>query len=134
MAEKLIIIDGVTVGRGTGVKIEDNTNVSSEDTFDGPVLSGMAKTSYSVEISKIIAPDVESYMELRDILKSMKTDKKEVTIKETVRGNDGTTYTISQIFLRCLVESYSKELNVDSLTSETVKFSAEDLDESAERN
>lgn len=134
MADKLIIIDGVTVGRGTSIKIEDNTNLSTEDTFDGPVSNGMAKTSFSVEIQKLIAPNVEAYLELRSILKDMKVNKKEVTIKERVRGNDGTTYTITQIFLRCLVDSYSKELSVDSLTTETVKFTAEDLDEDARRD
>lgn len=134
MADKLVIIDGVTVGRGTSVKIEDNVNLSTEDTFDGPVTSGVGKTSYSVEISKLIAPNVESYLEFRNIVNDMKVNKKEVTIKERVRGNDGTTYTITQIFLRCLVDSYSKELNVDSLTTETVKFTAEDLDEDARRD
>lgn len=134
MADKIIIIDGVTVGRGTSVKIEDNTSLSTEDTFDGPVVSGMAKTSYSVEIEKLIAPNVESYLELRNILKDMKVNKKEITIKETVRANDGTTYTITQIFLRCLIDSYSKDLSVDSLTTETIKFTAEDLDEDARRD
>lgn len=134
MADKIIIIDGVTVGRGTSVKIEDNTSLSTEDTFDGPVVSGMAKTSYSVEIEKLIAPNVESYLELRNILKDMKVNKKEITVKETVRANDGTTYTITQIFLRCLIDSYSKELSVDSLTTETIKFTAEDLDEDARRD
>ena len=81
MADKIIIIDGVTVGRGTSVKIGDNTSLSTEDTFDGPVVSGMAKTSYSVEISKLIAPNVESYLELRNILKDMKVNKKEITVK-----------------------------------------------------
>lgn len=134
MADKIIIIDGVTVGRGTSVKIEDNTSLSTEDTFDGPVVSGMAKTSYSVEIEKLIAPNVESYLELRNILKDMKANKKEITVKETVRANDGTTYTITQIFLRCLIDSYSKDLSVDSLTTETIKFTAEDLDEDARRD
>lgn len=134
MADKIIIIDGVTVGRGTSVKIEDNTSLSTEDTFDGPIVSGMAKTSYSVEIEKLIAPNVESYLELRNILKDMKANKKEITVKETVRGNDGTTYTITQIFLRCLIDSYSKDLSVDSLTTETIKFTAEDLDEDARRD
>ena len=134
MADKIIIIDGVTVGRGNSVKIEDNTSLSTEDTFDGPVVSGMAKTSYSVEIQKLIAPNVESYLELRNILNDMKVNKKEITIKETVRRNDGTTYTITQIFLRCLVDSYSKELSVDSLTTESMKFTAEDLDEDARRD
>ena len=134
MADKTIIIDGITVGRGTSVKIEDNTSLNTEDTFDGPVVSGMAKTSYSVEISKLIAPDVESYLQLRNTLNSMKVNKKEITIKETVRGNDGTTYTIKQIFLRCLVDSYSKELHVDSLTTESIKFTAEDVDEEAMRD
>ena len=134
MADKTIIIDGITVGRGKSVKIDDNTNISTEDTFDGPVLSGLAKTSYSVEISKLIAPDVESYLELRNIIKDMKVNKKEDTIKETVRDNNGSTYTIKQIFLRCLVDSYSKELNVDSLTTETIKFTAEDVDETASRD
>lgn len=131
--DKIIIIDEMTVGRGTSVKIEDNTNLSTEDTFDGPVSNGMEKTSYSVEIGKLIAANVEDYMQLRHILKDMKVNKKSVTIKERVRTDNG-TYTIKQDFKNCLVDSYSKELSVDSLTTETIKFTAEDMEEDATRD
>lgn len=134
MADRLVIIDGATVGRCTNVKITDNINMSTTDTFDGVVSNGQAKTSYEVEIQKLVAPNVESYLELRNIIQDMKTNKKEVTIKETVRGNDDTTYTISQIYLRCLTSDYSKELDVGSLTTETLKVTAEDMVESAKRD
>lgn len=134
MADKTIIINGVTFGRGTGVKIDENAEVSTEKTFDGPVNFGIDKTEYTVSVDKLIAPDVETYLAMRNVLKDMRTNKGEVTIKEIVREKGGTSYTVKEIFLGCLVSSYSKEINVDSLTTESIEFTAEDLDEEITRN
>lgn len=134
MADKTIIINGVTFGRGTGVKIDENAEVSTEKTFDGPVNFGIDKTEYTVSVDKLIAPDVETYLAMRNVLKDMRTNKGEVTIKEIVREKGGTSYTVKEIFLGCLVSKYSKELKVDSLTTESIEFTAEDLDEEITRN
>ena len=134
MADKTIIINGVTFGRGTGVKIDENAEVSTEKTFDGPVNFGIDKTEYTVSVDKLIAPDVETYLAMRNVLKDMRTNKGEVTIKEVVREKGGTSYTVKEIFLGCLVSKYSKEINVDSLTTESIEFTAEDLDEEITRN
>ena len=134
MADKTIIINGVTFGRGTGVKIDENAEVSTEKTFDGPVNFGIDKTEYTVSVDKLIAPDVETYLAMRNVLKDMRTNKGEVTIKEIVREKHGTSYTVKEIFLGCLVSKYSKEINVDSLTTESIEFTAEDLDEEITRN
>lgn len=134
MADKTIIINGVTFGRGTGVSIDENAEVSTEKTFDGPVSFGMAKTEYTVGIDKLIAPDVETYLAMRNVLKDMRVNKGEVTIKEVVREKGGTAYTVKEIFLGCLVSKYSKDLSVDSLTTESIEFTAEDLDEEITRN
>lgn len=134
MADKTIIINGVTFGRGTGVKIDENAEVSTEKTFDGPVNFGIDKTEYTVSVDKLIAPDVETYLAMRNVLKDMRTNKGEVTIKEIIREKGGTSYTVKEIFLGCLVSKYSKEINVDSLTTESIEFTAEDLDEEITRN
>ena len=134
MADKTIIINGVTFGRGTGVKIDENAEVSTEKTFDGPVNFGIDKTEYTVSVDKLIAPDVETYLAMRNVLKDMRTNKGEVTIKEIVREKGGTSYTVKEIFLGFLVSKYSKEINVDSLTTESIEFTAEDLDEEITRN
>ena len=134
MADKTIIINGVTFGRGTGVKIDENAEVSTEKTFDGPVNFGIDKTEYTVSVDKLIAPDGETYLAMRNVLKDMRTNKGEVTIKEIVREKGGTSYTVKEIFLGCLVSKYSKEINVDSLTTESIEFTAEDLDEEITRN
>ena len=134
MADKTIIINGVTFGRGTGVSIDENAEVSTEKTFDGPVSFGIDKTEYTVSIDKLIAPDVETYLAMRNVLKDMKSNKGEVTIKEVVREKGGTSYTVKEIFLGCLVSKYSKDISVDSLTTESIEFTAEDLDEEITRN
>ena len=134
MADKTIIINGVTFGRGTGVSIDDNAEVNTENTFDGPVSFGNDKTPYTISIDKLIAPDVESYLAGRQVLKDMKVNKGEVTIKEIVREKGGTAYTVKEIFLGCLVSKYSKDLSVDSLTTESIEFTAEDMDEEITRN
>lgn len=134
MADKTIIINGVTFGRGTGVSIDENAEVSTENTFDGPVNFGIEKTQYTVSVDKLIAPDVETYLAMRNVLKDMKVNKGEVTIKEVVREKGGTSYTVKEIFLGCLVSKYSKEISVDSLTTESIEFTAEQLDEEIRRN
>lgn len=134
MADKTIIINGVTFGRGTGVEIDENPEVSTEKTFDGPVSSGVEKTPYTISIDKLIAPDLETYLACRNAIKDMEVNKGEVTIKEVVREKGGTTYTIKEIFLGCLVSSYSKTLSVEKLTTEKIKFVAEDVDEEITRN
>ena len=121
MADKTIIINGVTFGRGTGVSIDDNAEVNTENTFDGPVSFGNDKTPYTISIDKLIAPDVESYLAGRQVLK-------------IVREKGGTAYTVKEIFLGCLVSKYSKDLSVDSLTTESIEFTAEDCDEEITRN
>lgn len=132
MADKEIIINNIKFGRGTGVSIDENLEVSTEKTFDGPVVFGLAGTEYTVKIDKLIAPDYASYKAMRDELNKMKTNKGSVTIKETVRDKEGTSYTIIQTFSNCLVSSYSREINVDSLTTESIEFTAEKLDEDFE--
>ena len=134
MADKTIIINGVTFGRGTGVSIDENAEVSTEKTFDGPVSFGIAETEYTVGIDKLIAPDVETYLAMRNVLKDMRVNKGEVTIKEVVREKGGTAYTVKNIFLGCLVSKYSKDLSVDSLTTESIEFTAEGMDEEVTRN
>ena len=134
MADKTIIINGVTFGRGTGVSIDENAEVSTEKTFDGPVSFGIAETEYTVSIDKLIAPDVETYLAMRNVLKDMRVNKGEVTIKEIVREKGGTSYTVKEIFLGCLVSKYSKDLSVDSLTTESIEFTAEACDEEITRN
>ena len=134
MADKTIIINGVPFGRGTGVDVDDNAEVNTENTFDGPVSNGTEKTPYTISIDKLIAPDMETYIEMRQVLKDMKVNKGEVTLKETVRDKGGTAYTIKEIYLRCLVSKYNKTWNVDSLTTESIEITAEDMDEDVSRN
>ena len=133
MADKTIIITEVTFGRGTGVEIDDNPEVSTENTFDGPVNFGMAKTKYTVSIDKLIAPDMETYLAMRNVLKEMRTQKGEVTIKEIVREKNGTSYTVKEIYLGCIVSSYNKTISVDTLTTESIEFTAEDMDDDVTR-
>lgn len=133
MADKTIIINGVTFGRGTGVEIDDNPELSTENTFDGPVSFGMEKTKYTVSIDKLIAPDVETYLAMRNVLKEMRTQKGEVTIKEIVREKNGTAYMVKEIYLGCLVSGYNKTISVDTLTTESIEFTAEDMDDDVTR-
>ena len=86
-----------------------------------------------MSIDKLIAPDVETYLAMRNVLKEMRTQKGEVTIKEIVREKNGTAYAVKEIYLGCLVSSYSKTISVDTLTTESIEFTAEDVDEDVTR-
>ena len=93
----------------------------------------MAKTKYTVSIDKLIAPDMETYLAMRNVLKEMRTQKGEVTIKEIVREKNGTSYTVKEIYLGCIVSSYNKTISVDTLTTESIEFTAEDMDDDVTR-
>lgn len=123
MADKIIIIDGVTVAYATSVKASPETNTSETSTFDGSIVQGADKVAWSVEMEKVRFEDSKSHRELSELLDDMWANPKMVTVIETVHSKNE-DYTVKDNFYGCLIESNDYEIKPDDLTSESIKFKA----------
>jgi len=127
MAQKEIYIDGIRVGRGTSVKGAKEVSRSETNTFDGVVQYGLDKVPYSVEIGKIQADTKDEYIALDNAIDEMSYIKKTITVVENLTDSNCESWTITRHYLRCLVDSKDYELSAEDLTSESLKFMAEDM-------
>ena len=123
MADKKVIIDGVTVAYATGVKANPETKTATTDTFDGAITQGMDKVAWSIELSKVRFEDSASHKELSQLLDSMMANPKMVTVIETVHSTNE-NYTIVDNYFGCILEGNDYEIKPDDNTSETIKFKA----------
>ena len=127
MADKKVIIDGVTVAYATGVKANPETKTATTDTFDGAITQGMDKVAWSIELSKVRFEDSASHKELSQLLDSMMANPKMVTVIETVHSTNE-NYTIVDNYFGCILEGNDYEIKPDDNTSETIKFKASSRD------
>ena len=123
MADKKVIIDGVTVAYATGVKANPETKTATTDTFDGAITQGMDKVAWSIELSKVRFEGSASHKELSELLDSMMANPKMITVIETVHSTNE-TYTVKDNYYGCILEGNDYEIKPDDNTSETIKFKA----------
>lgn len=124
MANKEVYINGVKVLYGTSIKASPETNLSTTNTFDGPVTSGSDKIPYSIEIAKLRYEGLQEHKEMDRLLNSMLVNKATVTIKETVITATE-TYTIVDHYFGGLVENNDYEIKTDDHTVENLKIKCE---------
>lgn len=129
MADKEIYIGGLRVGLGTGVKGNPEISNNSTITFDGAKNTGAKDVPHSLEISKLVSDSLDEHIALRKLMISMRSEPQTVSVKETIYGRDGGVYTITRHYFRCIVDGDDYEMSAEDLTSETLKFKAEDMEE-----
>jgi len=125
--KKEIYIAGRRIGLGTGVKGSPEVKRSTTQTFDGAKSSGVGNIPHSLEISKLQTDDFEEYMSLIQLMDTMLTEKKTITIAETIVNENGEQFTIYRHYLGCLVDGNEYEMNAEDMTAETLKFMAESM-------
>lgn len=129
MADKEIYIGGLRVGLGTGVKGSPEINNKSTLTFDGPKNVGTANVPHSLEISKLVSDSLDDHIALRKKMISMRSEPETISVKETIYGRDGGSFIITRHYFRCIVDGDDYEMSAEDLTSETLKFKAEGMEE-----
>jgi len=123
MVDKQVIIGGKKVAWATSVKASPETNTSSTSTFDGAITQGQDKVAWSLELSKVRYDRLTTHRKFSELLDSMWSKGKMITIRETVHTRDE-TYTIVDNYYDCILEGNDYELKTDDYTTESLKFKA----------
>ena len=123
MVNKKIIIDKKTVMYGTSVKASPESNTSTTDTFDGAIVQGLDKVSWSIELSKVRYEPSTTHRELSETLEEMWSVPKTITVLERVI-TPTEKYIIRDTFYSCILEGNDYELKPEENTVENLKFKA----------
>lgn len=125
MADKEIIIDGITVMYGTSVKSSPEVTNSTTQTFDGAVNQGLKDVSWTIEISRVRYDNKFTHMKLSQLIEEMMETPKMVTVRETIRPLGEKPYVVKDNFFGCITDGNDYEIKPDDHTVENLKFKAE---------
>ena len=132
MADKTVIISvadlELTFKRVTEVKISEELDSDIVKTFDEPVTVPSSDGGYTVDISALEARNVDEFKTLKKILKKLKTQSGNITVKENIKhktGNFDDENYLSGVTLTSNEVTYDAE----DLTARELSFNAEAMKE-----
>lgn len=132
MADKTVIISvanlELTFKRVTEVKISEELDSDIVKTFDEPVTVPSSDGGYTVDISALEARNVDEFKTLKKILKKLKSESGNITVKENIKhktGNFDDENYLSGVTLTSNEVTYDAE----DLTARELSFNAESMKE-----
>ena len=132
MADKTVIISvddlELTFTRVTEAKIKEELDSKQIKTFDETVTAPSGEGGYTVDISALEARDVDEFKTLKKILKRLKTEKGNLTIKETVKYRTG-NFDDEAYLGGVALSSNEVTYDAEDLTARSLSFNAETLKE-----
>ena len=132
MADKTVIISvadlELTFTRVTEVKISEKLDSDIVKTFDEPVSVPSSDGGYTVDISALEARNVEEFKTLKKILKKMKTQSGNLTVKENIKHKTG-NFDDENYLSGVTLTSNEVTYNAEDLTARELSFNAESLSE-----
>ena len=132
MADKTVIISvadlELTFTRVTEVKISEELDSDIVKTFDEPVSVPSSDGGYTVDISALEARSVEEFKTLKKILKKMKTQSGNLTVKENIKHKTG-NFDDENYLSGVTLTSNEVTYNAEDLTARELSFNAESLSE-----
>ena len=138
MADKTVIIgvDGkeLTFKRVTEVKISEELDSDIVKTFDEPVSVPSSDGGSTVDISALEARTVDDFFTLKQILKRMKTNAGDLTIKEIVKVRGENDFDDVNYLHGVTLTSNEVTYDAEDLTARDLSFNAEQLVETVNGN
>jgi len=132
MADKTVIISvadlELTFTRVTEVKISEELDSDIVKTFDEPVSVPSSDGGYTVDISALEARNVEEFKTLKKILKKMKTQSGNLTVKENIKHKTG-NFDDENYLSGVTLTSNEVTYNAEDLTARELSFNVESLSE-----
>lgn len=122
MADKIVIIDGITLKNGTGVKGSTETNTSTLSTFDGVIPQGTDKVGETLEIDRASYEGLTDYVTLHNKLRSMLKVPGVITVIEKKYIPNEKPFEIRRNYFDCLVDGKDYEIKPEEHTVENLKF------------
>ena len=118
---KIVFINDIKVGYGTGAKITPNLETEETPTFDGPVIDGANEPSYAVTVDKLRYDTIDQYTKLTQLLLNMESTGYTIRIYEQADMKDG-KMTRDDIVYNCKIDGNEYELKPDERTVESLSF------------
>jgi len=120
--DKIVVINGVDMLYGTGVKGSRETNVSTTTTFSGVITNGTKQTAHSLEIDKVSYEGLIDYVNLASAIEEMLDKPGIVTVREIKRPSGEKPFYIKRTYFDCLVDGDDYEIKAEEHTVHNLKF------------
>ena len=132
MADKTVIISvanlELTFKRVTEVKISEELDSDIVKTFDEPVTVPSSDGGYTVDISALEARNVDEFKTLKKILKKLKSESGNITVKENIKHKTG-NFTDERHYGGVMLSSNEVTVSAEDLTARDLSFSASSCQE-----
>jgi len=122
MADKEVIINGVTLVHGKGVKESLNNSVSSTVCFDEVITEGAENVSYKLTIDRLVFETKDDYEKLRDELAKLTHEHGFITTREIVRYNKSEPFTIVKNYSRVILDGNDYEMKPEEHSAQGLSF------------
>lgn len=120
----------------TEVKPNEELESDSTATFDGPVVRGTDKPSYSIDVSYLDLTRtttemsaMDTYTYLHRILRLLRNNHGTLNVSEIVRPKGEAPFKVTETYGGVLLSSNEHTISAEDLTARDLSFSAEDCNE-----
>ena len=132
MADKTIIINGVTVVHGQGFKESIETETNKITCFDEVITQGAQTVAYSLTVDRVVYETRDQYVRLRDELQKMLSTPGKLTTREVVRYPKEAPFTIVRNYDGVIFDGSDYEMKPEEYSAVNLKFSASYMEENIE--
>lgn len=122
----------INLRHGQGVKESVETSTSETICFDEVIVEGAEKTSFKLEIDRILYETRAEYEALRDILNVIQHVPGTVETRETIRYKDEDPFTIVKTFGGAILDGNEFEMKPEEKTAQNMSFVCASKDEVTE--
>jgi len=128
MADREVIINGIVLVHGQGVKESMETSTSTTVCFDETITEG-ATVSYKLDIDRVVFETKEQYTKLRDELMKMINVQGTITTREVIRYDQKKPFTIVKNFSGCILDGKEYEMKPEEHSAQNLSFICADMEE-----
>ena len=133
MADREIVIAGQKLVHGQGVKESiDKSNADSVVCFDETITMGSENISYKLEIDRVVFEGMGDYKRLSAILRTMLSQKRDISTFEIIRYKNAKPYLITKHFHGCILDGRDYEMKPQELSAQNLSFLCESMEEIVE--
>ena len=118
--------------RVTDASVSEELDSDIVKTFDEPVNVPSNDGGYTIDVSALEARDVTEFIQLKQLLKRLKTETGSLAIYETIKYKDGNVFETEYQFTGVSLTSNEVSYDAEDLTARDVSFNATAMTETVE--
>jgi len=122
MADVEVLINGIILVHGQGVKESTETSTSKIVCFDEVLTDGSDKVSYKLDIDRLVFETRDQYEELRDTLQDMIHIPGDIQTRETIRYKGEDPFTIVKNYSGAILDANDYEMKPEERSAQKLSF------------